>query len=167
MKTLTNDEFKIWVNGGNIDEKIYFVVIKTASCPKCEILKNNAEKAFGELKNNVGWFVFGPQAVNVADIFANLNITSAPALIYRCQVEGQWRVNTIYWSDADYTDLRCIMDAIKDNDQSFFDFNEFDEYIGTSETADLGMNRLLHLIHGEIDPDKLRDRRAFKKNITI
>jgi len=168
MKNLTDNELGIWIRGGNVesDENIYFVIIKTPTCPKCERLKNNAEKVFGNLAKNVATYVLDtkPNSVGVA-ICTDLQITSAPAIIWRYQVNNEWKKGVVVgdFNDQDYIDLKCTFDAINDCDYSYFGYNEVDEPIETD--ANKGYNRLLHLIYGEADPEKVRNYKLLKKEI--
>jgi len=168
MKELKSDDLQNWTKGGNVGDKIYFVIIKSPNCPKCECLNNNIEKAFGDYKEYIGWFTYkpGPDTQVVAKIFSNLNIMSAPSIIYRYQ-DDEWKLGSIPFdnNDSEYIDLRCIIDAISENDSRYFGFDEYDDPIDSD--AQLNMNRLLHLIHGEVDQEKLKERRQFKNKLTI
>jgi len=166
MKEITTPQLEVWSEGGNIEEKVYFIVIKTPNCIRCEQLKRNAEKAFGNMLDTVGWYTFKPGETIAAKIFSNLGITSAPAVIYRYQENGQWKKGALIgdFDDQDCTDLRCMFDAIAENDQAYFGYNEFDEPIEEDPRTD--MNRLLRLIYGEADPNVIKERQKFKKDIT-
>ena len=165
MKEFNTEQLLSWTKGENLEEKIYFIIIKMPNCPKCEHLANNANKAFGELKDNIGFYIYKPvpNANQVAEIISKLDIMSAPSIIFKYKNDS-WDLGKISWSDQDYTDLRCIFDAINDNDQSFFGYSEFDEKI--EDDAQYNMNRLLRLVHGEINPDILKERKLLKKEVT-
>lgn len=163
MKELNQDELALWTKGGNIAEKTYFVIIKTPNCVRCENLMKN-QSVFGKMIDNIATFVFkpGPGVSIAAEIFSNLGLTSAPALIYHYQDdEKKWRLGEIDTDDID--DLGCIFDAINDNDHSFFGYSEYDDPI--EEVPNYNMNRLLRLIYGEMDAGIAKEREMLKKEV--
>jgi hypothetical protein len=177
MKEFKEADLQVWTDGGNIGDKIYFTVIKTPSCVKCKLLQNNAEKAFGSFVDNVAWYEYKPGETVAAKIFTDLGITSAPVIVFRFQerlkrgnfYKDVWSLAAIGEScqDSDFVELRCLIDAAIENDQSFIGFDEFDEQIdkdGEREEFNKKLNRLFRLIHGELDPIKLKERKSLKDN---
>jgi len=160
MKELTTQELDIWTKGGNIDETVYFVMIKTASCPKCMALLNKKD-IFGNLVDNLATYTYKPNDTIAAAIMTNLEIASVPVLVIRFRHENMWKLGLIRCDDHD--DLQCTFDALNDNDQVYFGWNEWDER--QEDNASVMMNRLLRLIYGEIDPEKAKERRILKKEV--
>ena len=162
MKQFTQEELRIWTQGGNIenDVPIYFVVIKGPHCPKCTALMNKKE-IFGKLIDNFAEYTFKPGDTIAAGIFTNLQVASVPIILFRYHDKRDWKLFVILPNDID--DLECMFDALNANDQVYFGYNEWDEQI--EPDAQEGFNRLLRLIYGECDPERLAERRKFKKEI--
>jgi len=171
MKSLNTKEFAEWLEGSNQHNEVFFIIIKSKTCVKCMKLEKHYENAFGEMIFNVASHTYNPgdsdeRIAKIQGVFANLNLTAMPAIIFRYKEDGKWKYDSINedLDDApDYIDLRNIMDAIKDNDQSFFGFKN-DEPVESD--AKKSYNRLLHLIYGETDPEIVRERNLLRKEVT-
>lgn len=168
MKQIDENELKVWSLGGNLRDKIFFMIIKTPGCVKCTALINKEKELFKGFEDNVGLYEFKPSDTKAASVIQQVEVTSVPIILIRFQETRQensdWKLGVIIPDlQDDLLETGNIMDAIRDNDQSYFGYNEFDEVV---ETGNQPMfNRLLHLIHGEADEELIKNRQTFKNSI--
>jgi hypothetical protein len=147
---------------GEGDDLINFVLVKTPSCPKCEVLLQKADQVFGTLAKTVAYFVYEVKDRPAAEKLNELAVMAVPVILYRFKDEELWNVGKITPDVEDnFIELTNIFDAIRDNDHSFFGYNEFDEEIETD--YDYDMNRLLRSIYGEVDPEVTKERQTLKQ----
>jgi len=149
MEKLTAQEFELWSKGGIDNSDVFFVMIKTASCPKCVALENVIKKhEFDGI--GIKAYVYQPSEKVAAAIMSNLEVMSVPTMIFRHKQEG-WKLDKIDCSDHD--DFTNEFEAIKTNDRLFFE----------DEPNKLS---LLDLIYGEEDPEAKKNRELLKRAIT-
>jgi len=167
---MDNRQLEDWLAGAEIeganDAPVYFVVIKTNACPKCEHLKSNAAAAFGNLQENVAWYQFapGPESTKITGILQELNATSAPIILYRYIKNAKWQFAAFTgpW-ERDYCDLRSTMDAISQNDTFFFGYDNVDNEVDSDHNY--AAMRLCRLIHGELPPEVVRQHQLLQQEV--
>ena len=163
MRNFTEEEFVGWTKGDKIDN-IHFVILKTTGCGKCDALIGKADSVFGNMANNIAKFNFKP-GNGISNILRSLNILGVPVIVTRYSENGTWSLGKLAVDiDDDYIMITNTFDAINDNDQSFFGFNEWDELV--EHDADPIMNRVLRSIYGEVDPNILKERKLLKREVT-
>jgi hypothetical protein len=166
MKTLTAEEFTDFLNGKNITKEeaiIRFVIIKTATCPKCTALINKADTVFKEIKDLVAVYTFSPKDSEISSKLSELEVAGVPVIITAFKSkDGRDKLGKIVVDYEDnFINLTNIFDAINENDQEFFGFNEFDEIIDDND-CDFMMNRVLRNIYGEVDPEIIKNRKILR-----
>jgi hypothetical protein len=178
MKKLESAEFERFLNGEiitqpveitrknfakEIDTTIHFVIVKTVACSKCEKLLKKADEVFKNMAGSVAYYVYDMRAQNIAQKFSELDITAVPVIITRFWTkDGILKLGKIVADyEEDFMNLTNIFDAINDNDQGFFGYNEFDEVIDEDHAP--MMNRILRMLYGELDSQVERDRNNLKQ----
>jgi len=167
MRQIDENEFKVWSLGGNIIDNPYFVIVTTPGCGKCQVLKEN-KKIFEVFEEQVVYYEYKANEVKGASVLNAVGIMSVPFIIFRFKEtkkeDSAWKLGTIIPDVADnFINVLNIFDALRENDQTYFGFNDFDEVIDKDNQP--MFNRLLHLIYGEIDEELLKNRQAFINNL--
>ena len=160
---LTTSQLEDWIEGKDMGVSMYFVAIKSKACTKCAELKSEMGRIFGRLAGNVGWYVFDPKDAGSRNAVQRLGVIKAPGIAFRFFGPRGYDTCSVRYSDDDFTDLKCIIDAVNENDQRYFGYNEYGETV--DDDASYEMHRLLKLIHGEGDPAKIRERKIFKAEL--
>jgi hypothetical protein len=156
-------EFVSWAKGES-EDKTHFVLLKTQNCPKCQKLINKEEAIFGDLGDFTAFHVFTPTNKEEASIVSGLNVSSVPVLICRYKDNAKVGLEVIIPDvEDDFINLQCILDAINGNDSSFFGYNQYDEPI--EDSPQYGLNRIRHMLNGEVDPEVLKERSLLKKEV--
>jgi hypothetical protein len=181
MRKLESEEFKQFLEGVDITQQaevvkkgitkeieasILFIIVKTASCPKCEALVNRSKEIFKDVVANVAYYTFNTKDQDIAKYFATLDIASVPVIVTRFKTkEGEFKLGKIIPDyEEGFVTLTNIFDAVNDNDQRYFGYNEFDEIIEDSD-HDYMMNRVLRSLYGELDPEVERERKRLAQSI--
>jgi hypothetical protein len=181
MKEIKANEFKLFLEGKElkqtatitrknftkeIEVDVLFVLVKTAACPKCEALLKKSQEVFGDLEGQIVYYIFDPKHTEISDYFTILDIASVPVLVTRYREKnGDLKLGKVIPDyDEGFINLTNTFDALNENDQRFFGYNEFDEIIEESD-YDHMMNRILRTIYGEIDPEIEKERKKYKSCI--
>lgn len=126
LEKMSGTELQEWVNSKKIGEP-FFVVVKTANCPKCEqLLQKNILKE--------GWFnlyEFSPKDKEGLKVMQDAKIVSVPSILFKYRdLEKNYKVHTYLLSEQDadktnYRELQNTLEAFYDKQHEFFGLTEY------------------------------------------